>query len=58
MTYYHEARPHQGIQQRIPAWYVAGIPGSTHKRVMGKVMSAPVLGGLHHQYAYSGSHLH
>jgi hypothetical protein len=42
--YFNEARPHQGIGQRIPANPVA-VPNIT-KRIVAK----PVLGGLHHDY--------
>ena len=44
VTYYNRARPHQGIDQAIPE----GAPGID--RADGKVISLPVLGGLHHDY--------
>jgi hypothetical protein len=45
-SYYNSSRPHQGIQQRIPERYekkVFQIP-------IGKIVSRPILGGLHHDY--------
>jgi putative transposase len=44
VTYYNRARPHQGIDQAIPEGAL-GID-----RADGKVISLPVLGGLHHDY--------
>ncbi len=41
--YFNQARPHQGIGQRIPD----GPVNATHA---GKVIAIPVLGGLHHDY--------
>ncbi|MFZ2097421.1 MAG: integrase core domain-containing protein [Anaerolineales bacterium] len=46
VIYYNTFRPHQGIQQRIPERYekkVFPIP-------IGKIVSRPILGGLHHDY--------
>ncbi len=55
VRYYNSARPHQGIRQCIPQ--EAGQPGASgHERSLGgsvtagKVISFPVLGGLHHDY--------
>ena len=42
--YFNEARPHQGIGQRIPANPVA-VPDVTMR-----IVAKPVLGGLHHDY--------
>ena len=42
----HKARPHQGLGQRIPANEGAGPPHETPA----KVVTVPVLGGLHHDY--------
>ena len=44
--YFNHARPHQGIEQRIPcqAERPCGSPAS------GRVVSRPALGGLHHDY--------
>jgi len=44
--FFNEARPHQGIEQRIPV-----ETGSELTRVsQGKIISFPVLGGMHHDY--------
>jgi transposase InsO family protein len=43
VRYYNNARPHQGIAQSIPC-PPESLPRS------GKVLSYPVLGGLHHDY--------
>jgi putative transposase len=48
--YFNQARPHQGIRQQIPEPNVVPIP-SDHEG--GKVLSFPVLGGLHHDYRSS-----
>ncbi len=46
-TYFNNARPHQGIEQRIPCQ-----PGMTESPpVNGKLASRPVLNGLHHTYS-------
>lgn len=42
--YFNDDRPHQGINQRIPAQLEASRPGE------GEIMARPVLGGLHHAY--------
>ena len=43
--YFNEARPHQGIEQRIPVLSErkSNVPGAN-------VVGLPVLGGLHHDY--------
>lgn len=46
---FNEARPHQGIGQRIPA---ASTTSDTPPPTAGKVISIPVLGGLHHVYCW------
>ena len=47
VRYYNHARPHQGIQQCIPGMYGKNeIPPVT-----GKIISRPILGGLHHDYS-------
>ena len=43
VAYFNHARPHQGIEQRIPCQ-----PESLPKS--GRIVSYPVLGGLHHDY--------
>ena len=42
IRYYNSQRAHQGIEQNIPAGYVP--------QTEGKVVSFPVLSGLHHHY--------
>lgn len=54
VTYYNQHRPHQGIQQRVPTrFHEPGLPLSN--QVKGKVISTPVMHGLHHLYAYAGT---
>lgn len=44
VRYFNQARPHQGINQRIPcAPHLPNYP-------KGEIVGAPVLGGLHHDY--------
>lgn len=43
MLYFHHARPHQGIGQRIP-------DGPANDNHDGKIMAIPVVSGLHHDY--------
>ena len=54
ISYYNNHRPHQGIEQRIPAKYKKKRPPLSNK-VIGEVISTPVLHGLHHTYAYAGT---
>lgn len=42
INYYNSKRPHQGIDQRIPMGY--------EPQAHGKIISQPILGGLHHHY--------
>jgi putative transposase len=44
VVYFNRSRPHQGIDQRVPD------PENTSGGNSGKVVSFPVLGGLHHEY--------
>lgn len=44
VLYFNQARPHQGIGQRVPAG-----PASD-RRSDGRIIAIPVLGGLHHDY--------
>lgn len=44
--FFNEPRPHQGIDQQIPE--KRGI--SAEKKCEGKILSFPVLNGLHHDY--------
>ncbi len=47
VAYFNTARPHQGLQQRIPD----GTEGrSLRPEAGGTVRAVPVLGGLHHAY--------
>ncbi len=45
--YFNGARPHQGIDQQVPAGVASahGVAGSS-----GPIVATPVLGGLHHAY--------
>ena len=52
VDYYNQSRPHQGIEQRVPAQYLR-----TYPPVSGPIIATPVLGGLHHAYSRS-AHLH
>jgi putative transposase len=45
--YFNRARPHQGIGQRIPCRPLQGVEPSGKR-----VISRPVLGGLHHDYQW------
>jgi putative transposase len=45
VRYFNGSRPHQGLQQRVPAPEL--VDGSV---ATGKVIAFPVLGGLHHEY--------
>ena len=46
-VYFNQARPHQGIRQRIPDPPVLSAPASSPPN---QVIAVPVLGGLHHHY--------
>jgi len=48
--YFNRARPHQGIKQQIPEQKAGSVP--LH-HACGKVISFPVLGGLHRDYRRS-----
>ena len=48
--YFNRYRPHQGIKQQIPE-QKAGLAPADHTG--GKVLSFPILGGLHHDYRRS-----
>ena len=51
VQYFNHARPHQGIRQQIPEQRAESVPPD-HKS--GKILSFPILGGLHHDYRRSG----
>jgi putative transposase len=46
VQYFNRARPHRGIQQRIPN----GTASVTEVQRKGKIIAFPVLNGLHHDY--------
>ncbi len=46
VQYFNDARPHQGIQQRIPTSSEPAHLIQGH----GAVRAIPILGGLHHDY--------
>ena len=48
-AYFNDARPHQGIAQKIPS----GPPESP--AVGGTIKEIPILGGLHHDYRRAAS---
>lgn len=49
--YFNDARPHQGIEQRIPCRPERlAVPP-----VNGKIISKPVLGGVHHDYFWQAA---
>jgi len=50
IQYFNQARPHQGIRQQIPERYAELVPLG-HQG--GKILTLPVLGGLHHEYRRS-----
>jgi transposase InsO family protein len=52
VTHFNEARPHQGIEQRIPAYIAAAPPPGSTDTTPG-VIAVPVLGGLHHEYRWA-----
>ncbi len=47
IQYFNQARPHQGIKQQIPEQYSEPVQPDHDG---GKILSFPVLGGLHHDY--------
>jgi putative transposase len=50
LHYFNRARPHQGIKQQIPERSAGSMPPYYES---GKVISFPVLGGLHYDYRRS-----
>jgi putative transposase len=50
MHSFNQARPHQGIRQQVPE-QIAGSGPPHHE--CGKILSFPILGGLHHDYCRS-----
>ena len=54
IAYFNTSRPHQGIDQQIPACVANGSPWPVSPpEADGKIISTPVLGGLHHRYAWA-----
>jgi transposase InsO family protein len=49
IDYYNCSRPHQGLGQRIPERLAKGSPWPVGQ-AGGRIVSTPVLGGLHHSY--------
>ena len=47
VAYFNRARPHQGIRQQVPEREVTCVPSA---QVDDRIISIPVLGGLHHEY--------
>jgi len=47
VKYFNEARPHQGIHQQVPQGEVTSLPPDQWRN---RIVSVPVLGGLHHEY--------
>src|SRR6266446_2565714 len=47
VTYFNQARPHQGIHQQVPQGKGPSIPPG---HCGDRIISVPVLGGLHHEY--------
>jgi putative transposase len=50
IQYFNRARPHQGIRQQIPEQYGEPVPLDQQG---GKILTLPILGGLHHDYGRS-----
>ena len=48
--YFKRARPHQGINQQLPEQFGEPVPPDHDDS---KILSLPVLGGLHHDYRRS-----
>ncbi len=47
VEYFNEARPHQGIHQQVPQGKLTSVPRDQRGN---RIISVPVLGGLHHAY--------
>jgi len=50
VMYFNQARPHQGMRQQIPEQKAGSVPT---EHASGKVISFPILGGLHRDYRRS-----
>jgi putative transposase len=49
VTFFNAARPHQGIQQRIPE----KLGSNAQAKREGKIIAFPILNGLHHDYRWA-----
>jgi putative transposase len=47
VTYFHQARPHQGLQQQTPDPHATALLDDARD---GPIVAVPILGGLHHEY--------
>jgi putative transposase len=47
VEYFNDARPHQGIHQQVPQGELPSVPPGQYGN---RIISVPVLGGLHHEY--------
>jgi len=47
VAYFNRVRPHQGIHQQVPEREVTCVPSAQPDE---RIISVPVLGGLHHEY--------
>ncbi len=50
VQYFNRARPHQGIRQQLPEQFNEPVRPDHDG---GKILSFPILGGLHHEYRRS-----
>jgi transposase InsO family protein len=56
IAYFSASRPHQGIDQQIPACLANGSPWPiSQPESQEKIISTPILGGLHHCYAWAAT---
>jgi len=56
IAYFNTARPHQGLDQQTPDGVASGSPWPVRKPAAeGKIVSTPVLGGLHHCYSWTAA---
>jgi len=47
IAYFNQARPHQGLGQRVPE---SGVASGLARHDANNIVGIPVLGGLHHTY--------
>ena len=48
-SYFNRARPHQGLEQKIPA----PVTPPSIPEVDRQIVALPILGGLHHDYQWA-----